>query len=446
MIGPTGPTGATGATGTTGEIGPTGPAAEDAGCCVLTFRPASGLTGPVVFDDFNALYAQFDSMRSAAQNSGKFLIVFDDQDIGGPGNIVVLDSGPGDITYDFLYATLVGVHEDVNTLLDIKDGGGETDSLTIINALWFEGLTIRATGQDTAFDTSNNQTFTLTRTTFLGGGGQYVMDFLAVTGCILHLNDESTIERNGVFPAGVAAVRINNSLVTVHMNGANSRVNANAFITGGGAQLTPIINSSSARFDFDQADVGGVVNAQMSTAAGYWTYGAPFTVTDPNGVLAATRSTLIVDEATGFIWRNTDGATAWERFSANPSSPPEQWAVQNVPANTPATAMSAQVSTNFDDIKMMRPGSIVGISSRLTEAVTAGTVQVDATINGVIVPAAALNVTMGVASTGGQTLAAPGVAPYVAGDLIGIKFTTSAGFTPTTTDLEAWLEILEDLP
>jgi hypothetical protein len=273
-----------------------------------------------------------------------------------------------------------------------------------------------------------------------------VMDFLGVTGCILHLNDESTIERNGVFPAGVAAVRINTCLVTVHMNGANCRVNANAFITGGGGQLTPIINSSSARFDFDQADVGGVFNAQMSTAAGYWTYGAPFTVVNPNGVLSATKSTLIVDEATGFIWRNTDGATAWERFSVNPASPPEQWAVQNVPANTPATSMSAQVSTNFDDIKMMRAGSIVGISSRLTAAVTAGTLQVDATINGVIVPAAALNVTMGVASTGGQTLAAPGVAPYVAGDLIGIKFTTSLGFTPTTTDLEAWLEILEDLP
>lgn len=140
------------------------------------------------------------------------------------------------------------------------------------------------------------------------------------------------------------------------------------------------------------------------------------------------------------------GATRTVVETMHPAPLPEQWAVQNVADNVPSTAMSAQVSTNFDEIKAMRPGSIVGISSRLTEAVTAGVLQVDATINGVIVPAAALNVSMGVGSTGGQTLAAPGVAPYVAGDLIGIKYTSSLGFTPTTTDLEAWLEILEEIP
>jgi hypothetical protein len=157
--------------------------------------------------------------------------------------------------------------------------------------------------------------------------------------------------------------------------------------------------------------------------------------TGPTGIAGTTGAT------------GSTGPTGGSAVVTNPASPPEQWAVEIVPANTPATAMSAQVSTNFDEIKMMRPGSIVGISSRLTTAVTAGTVQVDATINGVIVPAAALNVTMGVASTGGQTLAAPGVAPYVAGDLIGIKFTTSVGFTPdATANLEAWLEILEDIP
>lgn len=293
----------------------------------FTYRPGSGLFGPFVFDDFNALYAAFDAARTAAQVSGKFKIVFDDQSIGGPGNTVVLDSGPGNITYDFLYATLIGVHEDANVLLDIQDGGGETDSLTIINALWFEGLTIRATGQDTAFDTSNDQTFTLTRTTFLGGGGAYVMNFLGVSGCILHLNDESTIERNGVFPAGAAAVLINSGTVLVHMNGANCRVNANAFITGGGGILTPIINSSSARFDFDQADVGGVTSPQMSTAAGYWTTGAPFTSDSPNGSLIATAGTLAMDERTNIVWRNVDGATAWvgdgvERLSADGAASP----------------------------------------------------------------------------------------------------------------------------
>jgi hypothetical protein len=292
----------------------------------FTFRPDSGLTGPNVFDDFNDLYAAFDAERVAAQDSGCFKIIFDDQDIGGPGNTVVLDSGPGDITYDFEYATLVGVHQDANVLLDIHDGGEDGDSLTIINALWFEGLTIRATGQDTAFTAFDDQTFTLTRTTFLGGGGEFVMDFIAVSG-ILHLNDESTIERDGVFPDGTAAVRINDGLVTVHMNGANCRINANAFITGGGGQLTPIINSSSARFDFNQGDVGGTVDAEMSTASGYWTFGAPGVLVDPNGVVAATSGTLIMDEATGIVWRNVDGADVWvgagvERLSADGAASP----------------------------------------------------------------------------------------------------------------------------
>ena len=140
------------------------------------------------------------------------------------------------------------------------------------------------------------------------------------------------------------------------------------------------------------------------------------------------------------------GATRTVIETMHPMALPEQWAVQNVPANQPSTAMSAQVSTNFDEIRAMRPGSIVGISSRLTEAVTAGLLQVDATINGVVVPAAALNIAMAIGSTGGQTLAAPGVAPYVAGDLIGIKYTTDVAFAPTTTDLEAWLEVLEEIP
>jgi len=288
-----------------------------AGSEVLTFRPGSGLSGPNVFDDFNALYLVFDFLRTTAQISGKFKIIFDDQNVGGPGSTVVLDSGPGVITYDFLYAELIGVHEDVNVLLDIQDGGGELDSLTIINALWFEGLTIRATGQDTAFDALAGQTFTLTRTVFLGGGGEYVMDFLGVgTECVIHLNDESQILRADgagnptVFPAGTAAIRINTSTVTVHANGANCQVNGNAFITGGGGVLVALVNSSSARFNFDQSDVGGVTGT-MSSAAGYWTRGPAFPVTDPNGNLTATNGTLVSDESTGLIWRNTDGATAW---------------------------------------------------------------------------------------------------------------------------------------
>jgi hypothetical protein len=124
----------------------------------------------------------------------------------------------------------------------------------------------------------------------------------------------------------------------------------------------------------------------------------------------------------------------------NPMPLPEQWAVQGVPASTPPTAMSAQVSTNFDEIRAIRAGSIVGIAARLTEAIAAGILTVSATVNGAIVP---VGLILGAGSTGGQGTAPGGTASYVAGDLIGIKFSTTVDFSPITTDLEAWLEVLE---
>ncbi len=272
-----------------------GGSSEISAANVLTFRPGSGLTGPVVFDDFNALYAQFDTLRSAAQNSGKFKIVFDDQDVGGPGNTVVLDSGTGQITYDFTYATLIGVHEDQNVLLDIQDGGGEGDSLTIVNALWFEGLTIRATGQDTAFDAQEGQTFTLTRTTFLGGGGEYVMDFLGVDGCILHLNDESAVLRDGVFPDGTAAVRINNCMVTVHMNGANSTVNGHAFLTGVGGTLEVFINEASAQVNENQ----DLPTPELTNQTAYRQFPTQVFTTAESPISADLQELVLVDNSGG---------------------------------------------------------------------------------------------------------------------------------------------------
>lgn len=125
-----------------------------------------------------------------------------------------------------------------------------------------------------------------------------------------------------------------------------------------------------------------------------------------------------------------------------PISLPEQWAQQNVLANQTDVPLSALVSTNFDTIKAIRPGSIIGLGTRLTEAITAGTLTVQVTINGaggtlVLMHTNVLN------STGGEITQATGIDTYVAGDLIGIQFSTTAGFTPITTDLEAWLEVQE---
>lgn len=130
--------------------------------------------------------------------------------------------------------------------------------------------------------------------------------------------------------------------------------------------------------------------------------------------------------------------------SDNPYSPPERWGQENVAANQAAVVLSAMVSINFDDIKMIRAGSIVGLATRFTEAITAGTATVIVTINGV---ATVLQIahTNAANQTGGVTTAAIAAIPYVATDLIGMTITTDGAFLPLTTDVEAWLQLSEDL-
>lgn len=118
---------------------------------------------------------------------------------------------------------------------------------------------------------------------------------------------------------------------------------------------------------------------------------------------------------------------------------PEQWVKLNVPASQATTPMSAQVSTNFDELQMLRAGSIVGLSTRLTEAITAGTLTVSVTING----APALTIVHTTGSDGEVATQNTGIDTYVAGDLVGISYSTDGFFLPITTDLEAWLQVVE---
>jgi hypothetical protein len=118
---------------------------------------------------------------------------------------------------------------------------------------------------------------------------------------------------------------------------------------------------------------------------------------------------------------------------------PEMWAQENVAASQTNVALSAMVSMNFDTIKMIRAGSIVGISSRFTEAITAGTITIQITKNGV---AGTLQLVHS-SGTGSTATQLSGIDTYLAGDLIGVQITTTSGFLPTTTDLEVWLEIQE---
>lgn len=121
-------------------------------------------------------------------------------------------------------------------------------------------------------------------------------------------------------------------------------------------------------------------------------------------------------------------------------SPPEQWGQQNIAASQVAVQISTLVSTNFDTIRMIRPGSIVGLCARLTEAITAGQLTVQITINGA---PAALQLVMVSPTQDASITQGVGVDTYVAGDLIGMRISTDAGFLPVSTDLEAWLQLAE---
>lgn len=137
------------------------------------------------------------------------------------------------------------------------------------------------------------------------------------------------------------------------------------------------------------------------------------------------------------------GGAAAGPSMVNPMALPEQWAQENVAASQTNVALSAQVSTSFDTVKAVRAGSLVGFATRLTEPITAGTLTVELTINGAGT-GFLLAHTAGSNPSGGVAAQAVGVDAYVAGDLIGVRITTDAGFLPITTELEVGpVEVVE---
>jgi hypothetical protein len=151
----------------------------------------------------------------------------------------------------------------------------------------------------------------------------------------------------------------------------------------------------------------------------------------------------------GQIWYKTAAAdTGWTQSDPTQTTTiremaTEKWVQNNVAASQAAVNLSALVSTSFDTLKMIRAGSIVGLSTRLTEAIT------DATADSLIVKVAindaagtlAISHNSGGNASGGEATQAAGIDTFVAGDEIGVELTTLGSFAPTSTDLEAILEL-----
>ncbi|MDP2607308.1 MAG: hypothetical protein Q8S00_32625 [Deltaproteobacteria bacterium] len=145
------------------------------------------------------------------------------------------------------------------------------------------------------------------------------------------------------------------------------------------------------------------------------------------------------------LWLRTGGASVNLSALSGIASPPEKWNQQNVAASQANVDLSAMVSTSFDTIKMIRAGSIVGLGTRFTEAITDATASsciVQVTVNGASGTLAIVH-TSGSNPSGGQATQAAGIDTYVAGDELGIEITTLVSFAPITTDVEAWLQVQE---
>jgi hypothetical protein len=159
----------------------------------------------------------------------------------------------------------------------------------------------------------------------------------------------------------------------------------------------------------------------------------------------------VINTQNGSVSLRCDGGTNWVvvdpgSSSAHLEAPPEKWFQDNVAASQADVDLGTKVSVTFSDIKAIRAGSIVGLSTRFTETLTDATVDsaiVTVTINGVE-GTLAVSQSSGVNPDGGEVTQQPGVDSYAKGDLIGISITTLASFTPVTTDLEAWLEVVPD--
>jgi hypothetical protein len=118
---------------------------------------------------------------------------------------------------------------------------------------------------------------------------------------------------------------------------------------------------------------------------------------------------------------------------------PEQWERASVAASLTDDVVEAAVSSLFDTIKMDFAGSIVSLVTQLSDVVTAGTLTVSVTKNGSAVFSGAH--TSGANSSGGVFTQDEAVDEFAAGDLIGIKITTTADYEPATLDLRCLIGV-----
>lgn len=250
------------------------------GSDVLTFRPGSGLSGPLVFDDWDDLYAQLESLRTAADESGEFTIVIDNTD-----DNPVIPAGD----YDLAKATLIGV-AGMTTISDTIDLEISTGA-TITNLRSITGLSIAATDYPIKIDSDQ---------------------VLTVRGCAL----ESVIEAIGteargaliiddevLLNADTTAVNLAAGAdLTVMLDGANADLGTDQFSCDSTETLSIIIGSTSATVG-DQTGFGGTLEIRSNAASALYHQ-------DPNTEVVSDTGNLLVTPIG--VFQNTS-SSSWLR-------------------------------------------------------------------------------------------------------------------------------------
>jgi hypothetical protein len=176
------------------------------------------------------------------------------------------------------------------------------------------------------------------------------------------------------------------------------------------------------------AEVQGVLPSTMIAGgfAGSFATGAYPTA-------AAANNGSILWDTTLARWFTSNGS-AWTILTPQTNQVLVGWFQDNVPGTQSAVALSRAAART--EALMPLAGSVVGIIVYTNEARTAGTLTVEATINGTGTGLTA--VLDGTNTTTKLTTQAIGADTFTAGQRLGVKITT-ASWTPTTADIDVSL-------
>ena len=466
----------------------------------LIFRPGSTATGPVIFNAWADLMTRLTALRAAANAGGCYTIQFD-ASITTP--VVIPAGGPYNMTDVTWEGTLTGF----GTPLQIANGASFTGLRRFTGALNVRNLnTVTPAVSDLAsgdfviiersasLDTVAGGAAFFDATT--AGAGAFIIVEIFESGTIgfsdagpvfnipgagaelfLTMEGASSITNAAVLVGGATAVLQQNvssleGLHTVFANWAGTVASPRLDVP---PSLVPVpylgspsttTSTSSSFGQWRRKNATGATSQtlpKISTATGSLSGPGCFILISEAGggnvltVTAAAGDTIqggaaagsVNCPAGGALLLISDGVSNWTivaQYGSKRLSPPEKWNQQNVAKSQTNVALSTLVSTNFDDIKMIRAGSIVGLGSRFSTAVTAGTATVKVSVNGATTGTLTVVSTNASNASGGQSTQQAGIDRFVAGDEVSILITTDGSFAPDGgTNLEAWLEI-EEVP